>query len=236
MKMSEYLAKLEDLNKKVSEAQGRLSEAQSDLEAAEKDLKDFTEGTEDAEVCFAGDPCYDTGESKPEPKASIKPVEATVTKGEKEEKKAKPKRKSTKGKKVTDQSKKNAAEGRRAVANGERPPLKKAIITVMGDQIMNAPSIVKALDEKGWKPSSNDPPQYVSFILSSNQPDIFERTEKRGYYRVRPGYLASQAGASKKKPAAKAKKEAPSKDPLDEKIEDQWGDNVSSDPYQHLDG
>jgi hypothetical protein len=83
---------------------------------------------------------------------------------------------------------KNVAEGRKAVANGERPPLKKAVAMVMGDKVMNARDVVGALEEKGWAPASNNPYQYVSFVLASNRPEVFERTGKRGYYRVRPGY------------------------------------------------
>jgi hypothetical protein len=86
---------------------------------------------------------------------------------------------------VTVESSKNAMTGQEAVARGERPPFKKAIMIVMGGQIMNATQIVEALKAKKWMPESSDPRQYVSYMLSTNTPGIFERTRKRGFYRVR---------------------------------------------------
>lgn len=272
MKMRDFLEKLADLESGVGAAQERLAEvsdamnrAVADLESAEKDLKDFKEGTEDAEICFAGDPCHDTKAAEPEPeevepeaKAEPEPEEvdpepeevkveeavAAPVEPEPEEVKAKetPKKKG-KGWKSTPQGRKNTAEGRKAVASGERPPLKKAVVLVMGEDVMSAREVVDALEEKGWTPSSNNPCQYISYILSSNQPEVFERTGKRGYYRVRPGYLASQGNAGKNKDKSKGKKtkEAPLPKPdpeLDAKIQDQWGDdvldNVEADPYDQL--
>jgi len=83
----------------------------------------------------------------------------------------------------------NAAEGRRAVAGGERPPLKDAMVIVMGNVNMSAQGVVDALARKKWLPSSSDHRQYISFMLSNNCPDTFERTETRGYYRVANGVL-----------------------------------------------
>jgi hypothetical protein len=85
---------------------------------------------------------------------------------------------------VTPESAKNAAAGRAAVTRGERPPLKTAIIQVMGERTMNATMIVEALEAKKWLPESNDPRQYISYMLSSNTPVVFERAGRRGFYRV----------------------------------------------------
>ena len=114
-------------------------------------------------------------------------------------KKAAPKAKAKKGRKPT----KNvaAAEGRRAVARGDRPVLKEAMKTVMGDKVMAAQDIVDGLKAKGWLPNAKDPRTYISFTLSA-QKDAFERTEKRGYYRVRKNGKAAPKKPSTPKAAA----------------------------------
>jgi hypothetical protein len=70
---------------------------------------------------------------------------------------------------------------------------------VLGKRTMNATMIVEALEAKKWLPSSSDPRQYISYMLSSNAPDTFERTGPRGFYRVR-----GAKATAKKKVASKA--------------------------------
>lgn len=82
-------------------------------------------------------------------------------------------------------------EGRRAVAEGDRPPVKEAMATVMGDRAMRSPEIVAALEARGWLPNSENPQQYISFMLSSSI-DVFERVE-RGVYRVCERYRSERA-------------------------------------------
>jgi len=172
-------------------------------------------------------------------------------------KKAAPKKKAkTKGKKsatnsVTDASRKNAAEGRRAVATGERPTLKDSMKIVMGKKTMNAQGVVDALAKKKWLPASSDHRQYISFMLSNNCPETFERTETRGFYRVAKGAPApatkngngkakAKAKAKTKKSAAKGKKGPQAKpDPqVDAKLNKHWGINtdVATDPFKDAGG
>ena len=86
---------------------------------------------------------------------------------------------------VTEASAANAARGRDAVARGDRPVLKQAMVVVMGKRAMSSIEVVEALKARGWLPSTSDPRQYVSYMLSANTPETFERTDKRGVYRVR---------------------------------------------------
>ena len=112
----------------------------------------------------------------PEPEPSVGSTSKAKTKGKKSATNS-----------VTDASRKNAAEGRRAVATGERPSLKDAMVLVMGPKAMDAQGVVDALTKKKWLPASSDHRQYISFMLSSNCPETFERTETRGFYRVAKG-------------------------------------------------
>jgi hypothetical protein len=108
---------------------------------------------------------------------------------------------------VTPKSKKNAAAGRQAVARGERPTLKEAMKTVMGKKAMNAEQVVEGLKERKWLPTSQNPRQYISFMFSSNTPEVFERTEPRGFYRVRgAGKEDKPEGNGGKTPAKKGPK------------------------------
>ncbi len=99
------------------------------------------------------------------------------------------------GKKTRGQSR--AAEGRRAVANEERPKLKDAIKTVMGNKVMTAQEVFDGLVAKGWTPNAKDPRVYVGHVLSSMS-DLFARVPEkgRGYYRV------ADTSAGSKRPAA----------------------------------
>ena len=100
----------------------------------------------------------------------------------------------------------NAAEGRAAVASGARPPLKKAIATIIGDGEMDAGQVLAGLEEKGWVPNAGKPRQYLSFVLSSSK-DWFERNpNKRGVYKVRAGAPVKDGTAKKKSKKAKSKK------------------------------
>ena len=76
------------------------------------------------------------------------------------------------------------AEGRRAVAEGVRPPIKEAIATVMGDRTMTIDEIFEGLRAKNWLPNSNEPRQYISYLLSTSK-ERFERVRSagRGVYR-----------------------------------------------------
>lgn len=78
----------------------------------------------------------------------------------------------------------NANEGRREVTSGKRPPIKDAIQKVMGSRMMSIDDIVDALKAKSWTPNSNDPRQYVAYLLSSTK-DRFVRVKGagRGMYR-----------------------------------------------------
>jgi len=135
----------------------------------------------------------------------------------------------------------NATTGLEAVARGDRPPLKKAIVLVLGKKTMNSAQIVEVLKVKKWMPASSDPRQYVSYTLSSNTPDIFERTEKRGFYRVRDSAEVSpkngNGNGNGKKPRAKglAKAKVVKPDPkVDAQLADLYGinTNVASDPFK----
>jgi hypothetical protein len=95
-----------------------------------------------------------------------------------------------------------ATQGRRAVAQGLRPPIKKAMIEVMGKKTMNASEMYEALKAKNWLPDSSDPRAYISYLFSSLK-ESFERVEGkgRGYYRQRD--VATTTAKTEKK-AAKA--------------------------------
>jgi hypothetical protein len=75
-------------------------------------------------------------------------------------------------------------------STGAKPPRAiEAVEMVLGSgATLNAAEIIKALEEKGWLPASNDPKTYVSFILSQNK-EKFERdpVKGRGYYRLAKG-------------------------------------------------
>jgi hypothetical protein len=128
--------------------------------------------------------------------------------------------------------------GQEAVARGERPPFKKAIMMVLDKRTMNATQIVEALKAKKWMPESSDPRQYVSYMLSTNTPDTFQRTDKRGFYEVRPGVVAemTKSGNGKKTKSATKAKVIKSNDPqINEKLDAMYGNgsdsNVASDPH-----
>jgi len=216
MKLNDIIAKRDVLRDKVAIAQAA-------LDSVKQELADFESKLGGAEISFKeGSEPVTTIKAK---KGKVKAT-AQVTKPAKAQKAAKT---------VTPQSRKNASDGRDAVARGDRPPLKKAMVAVMGNKVMNASDILAALEAKGWAPASNDPHQYISFMLSSNSPEVFERTEKRGHYRVRPGYIASQGADKPKHNGTKGKKKAADPD-IDQKLQNDWGDNakpgnVSADPY-----
>jgi hypothetical protein len=225
--------KLNDIIVKRDALRDKVTVAQANLDTVKQELADFEAKISGAEISFNGvEPETET----PKPKKGRGKVKATaqVTKPKAEAKKAEKAGTKKATKTVTAQSRKNASDGRDAVARGDRPPLKKAMVAVMGTKIMNASDILAALEAKGWAPASNDPHQYVSFMLSSNTPEVFERTEKRGHYRVRSGYLAAQE-SDKKGNGTKGKKKTSSPD-IDQKLQSDWGDsakpgNVAADPY-----
>lgn len=69
------------------------------------------------------------------------------------------------------------------MTDSKRPPMKKAMAEVMGDQVMGASEVTAALEARGWLPNTSVPEHYVAYMLSSNK-DAFERVE-RGRYRSR---------------------------------------------------
>lgn len=74
-------------------------------------------------------------------------------------------------------------KARRDVARGKRPRAWVAMARVMGTKTMGAAPLVAALKKRGWLPASENPQQYISYLLSSNK-DVFEKV-RRGLYRVR---------------------------------------------------
>lgn len=103
--------------------------------------------------------------------------------------------------KVSSAARDRATQGRRAVARGQRPSLKEAILTVMGDKTLHASDVHDALAAKGWLPDAADPRTYIGHVLSTlSDPQsegdyAFERvTEKgRGYYRAASARQATSA-------------------------------------------
>jgi hypothetical protein len=63
-----------------------------------------------------------------------------------------------------------------------KPRIQDAIVSVMGSNEMDAPSIFAGLKARNWVPATNNPKGYISFVLSSS--GLFERT-RRGFYRVK---------------------------------------------------
>lgn len=95
-------------------------------------------------------------------------------------------------------------------ANGVRPSTKDAIFQVLNGQSLTADDIFKALKAKGWLPNSNDPRNYIAYLLSSTK-DRFERVKGagRGVYRCKTGAAASVAA-----PVAATVVEAPKAAPV----------------------
>jgi hypothetical protein len=105
-----------------------------------------------------------------------------------------------------------ATEGRRAVASGKRPPLKEAMVTVMGDKECTSEMILAGLKTHGWLPNSENPRGYISYMLSSNK-DAFKQTS-RGHYKVSASYKPKSKAPKGKAPkaaAVTAPKAAPAK-------------------------
>lgn len=149
-------------------------------------------------------------------------------------KKASPKK--AKGGKAKTTNTSNAAEGRRAVARGDRPPMKEAMVTVMGGpggKPFDAASIVEGLEKRGWMPQSKDPQQYISYMLSSNK-DTFERIG-RGQYTVRAGATKAAPKKTRLKKATEAKttKAVPTNGEVDKELGDLGitEGNVAANPF-----
>lgn len=102
-----------------------------------------------------------------------------------------------------------AAEGRAAVARGDRPSIKEAVRTVMGDKIMSASEILELIKARHWTPNANDPKTYIAYILSATKA-YFERvpSKGRGYYQVRKEALVKGNGKPVAVVAPKAAKAA----------------------------
>lgn len=191
MTRSKTPAHFKGLTYKTKEAARLLSKATADFLQHLMALKaSFFPNASLEEVCRFIE--LDTGISPRE----LAAMAARHTKAAKKAPKASPKRKKTKRRKrkPDPEGQARAAEGRRIVARGERPPMKEAMTTVMGRRTMGAADIVEGLAKRNWLPTSNDPQQYISYMLSSNK-DTFERIS-RGQYRVRLD-AAPKAAAAK---------------------------------------
>lgn len=81
--------------------------------------------------------------------------------------------------------------------SGSSRNLKNLITYVIGSEVMNAGVIADRLLAQGLMPASQNPRQYVSFILSQNTngngADLFERVsgKGRGFYKNSPNGLAA---------------------------------------------
>lgn len=118
-----------------------------------------------------------------------KPATAKSTKKKAEVKQTKQTKKAAA---KTDKVAKNdkATEGRRSVLRGERPPLKEAMIQIMGDRETSASAMASDLIQRGWAPKSGNLQNYISFTFSKNN-DTFERVS-HGVYRVKKKALAKK--------------------------------------------
>lgn len=98
-------------------------------------------------------------------------------------------------------AKTNTSVGRNAVLSRERPPLKEAMVNVMGDKEMSAGDVIEALTKRNWAPAAAKPKEYIGFMFSKNS-DTFQNVS-RGIWKVKANVLrkASKAAAT---PRAKA--------------------------------
>lgn len=80
----------------------------------------------------------------------------------------------------------NTVNVRSEVKRGNRPPIKEAMARVMGVGSLTAEEILEGLKANNWLPNSQNPRQYIAYLLSSGK-DRFERVvgAGRGVYRVR---------------------------------------------------
>jgi hypothetical protein len=83
---------------------------------------------------------------------------------------------------------------------GTRPPLREAMISVIGTGVMGADQVLAALEAKNWLPGGKDPKNYISYTFSKNK-DVFERVS-HGAYRIASGVLASNKGSKRAAPTA----------------------------------
>jgi hypothetical protein len=72
------------------------------------------------------------------------------------------------------------------VKRGPPPRLIEACQRVMGITPLHNNDIFLRLKENGWLPNSSEPKAYVRQVLSAN-PDIFLRSENRGFYHLSKG-------------------------------------------------
>lgn len=124
-----------------------------------------------------------TANKTPAPKANgRKPAAKKANKGTGPKAKT-PKATKTPKVKVTSSTK--ISEGRQAVSRGDRPKMKEAVATIIGKGQMSANEVVEGLKTRGWLPDSDNPRQYMSYVLSTHK-DTFEAVS-RGIYRVKSG-------------------------------------------------
>ncbi len=76
----------------------------------------------------------------------------------------------------------NCAQGKREIRAGLRPPMREAILAVVGDTIVTPAGICDELERRNWLPTSRSPRSYVTKMITSLAPHI-ERVS-RGYYRA----------------------------------------------------
>jgi hypothetical protein len=202
MTLKEYQAKRDALR-------DRLTKLEQQAEAQRTELLQFEAMMDNAVLMVPKDTVKKTAEEAPTP--------VKKTRGRKAKAKAKPEPKA-----------KAKAKGGRKTKNRSTPPLKKAIIEVLGDQTMKASEVITALEGKGWCPESDNIAQYINFMLSSNTPETFERVA-RGVYKVR------QSGETTSEQPKKAKAKDNGNGRLAKKIKKDWGvgtnDNIEGNPY-----
>jgi len=221
MSIENVLAKRQTLANQVAECEQALAAAKLDLTAFDAKLEAaFGKVADEPVKKLRGRAAWSEAskrkaaakaKARREAKEAAKKPAKAKTPAKKPTQAKKPATKKAKPAVMTAQSKKSAATGRQAVARGDRPPLKEAMVTVMGDDTVSSEQVIAALKTKGWMPDSKKPRQYISFMFSSN-PEVFKRVG-RGLYRVAKGTKAKGNGDSKKpqkaKPAPAAAKPAP---------------------------
>jgi hypothetical protein len=101
-----------------------------------------------------------------------------------EEKKLKPKVKAKTRSKATAEGLRTAEEGRRQVALHERPPLKKAILTVLGSKEMTTMQVISLLRSRNWLPLGQAEQNVrVALCMMARDQEGVKRV-RRGLYRA----------------------------------------------------
>jgi len=149
--------------------------------------------------------------SKAPAKAKAEPK--TAPKKAKAEPKAKAAPKAKPAKPTKEEGKGNISKGRRAVARGDRPKLVDSVAIVMGKEVMSAAEVIEGLKKRGWTPEASNLPAYISFVLSSNQEDVFERTGRGRYKVIHPEKYAKGAPSGKAERVASTTEDGNAEEP-----------------------